>query len=554
MPTDIEIARAVRLSPIADVAARLDIPEDALIAFGPYKAKITADFLESLAARPDGDLILVTAMSPTPAGEGKTTTTIGLGDALNRIGKRTAICLREPSLGPCFGQKGGATGGGHAQVAPMEDINLHFTGDFHAIGAAHNLLAAMTDNHVYWGNGEDIDLRRGAWRRVMDMNDRSLRAIVTSLEGHGLPAETGFDITVASEVMAVLCLAGGMNDLRTRLGRIIVGRRRDGTAVTAADLKADGAMAALLRDAILPNIVQTLEGNPTLIHGGPFANIAHGCNSVIATRAGLKLADYVVTEAGFGADLGAEKFFDIKCRQAGLKPKAAVIVATIRSLKMNGGVAKSALGSENLAALRAGCANLGRHIENIRAFGVPPIVAINHFPQDTDAEVAEVKAFAASLGVEAVLCRHWADGGAGAEHLARAVVALVERGDAKFAPLYPDELKLLEKMEAVARKVYRADRVVADKPVLNQLARWQKEGFGHLPVCMAKTQYSFTTDPTRLGAPEGFEVRVRQVRLSAGAGFVVAICGDILTMPGLPRHPAAEAIGVDAHGHITGLF
>ncbi len=554
MPTDIEIARAARLSPIAEVAAKLDIPEDALIAFGRHKAKISADFLEGLADKPDGELILVTAVSPTPAGEGKTTTTIGLGDALNRIGKRTAICLREPSLGPCFGQKGGATGGGHAQVAPMEDINLHFTGDFHAISAAHNLLAAMADNHIYWGNSEDIDLRRGAWRRVVDMNDRSLRAIITSLEGNGLPAEAGFDITVASEVMAVLCLADGMTDLRARLGRIIVGRRRDGGAVTAADLKADGAMAALLRDAILPNIVQTLEGNPTLIHGGPFANIAHGCNSVVATRAGLKLADYVVTEAGFGADLGAEKFFDIKCRQAGLRPKAAVIVATIRSLKMNGGLKKSSLATEDLAALRAGCANLGRHVENIRGFGVPPIVAINHFFQDTEAEVAEVQAFAASLGVEAVLCRQWADGGAGAEALARQVVKVVEQGEANFTPLYPDDLGLLSKMEAVAKRIYRADGVTAGSAVTNQLKRWEAEGFGRLPVCMAKTQYSFTTNPTRLGAPQGFEVPIRQVRLSAAAGFVVAICGDILTMPGLPRHPAAEDIGIDEHGHITGLF
>jgi len=554
MPKDIELARAALLAPIAKIAAKLDIPAEALIPYGAHKAKIAAPFLRSLAHRPDGDLVLVTAVSPTPAGEGKTTTTIGLGDALSRIGKRAAICLREPSMGPCFGQKGGATGGGHAQVVPMDEINLHFTGDFHAIGAAHNLLAAMVDNHVYWGNAQDLDPRRNVWRRAMDMNDRSLRQIVTSLGGNGLPTETGFDITVASEVMAVLCLATDLADLRARLGAIIVGYRRDGTAVTCADLKADGAMTALLKDAAQPNIVQTLEGNPVFIHGGPFANIAHGCNSVIATRAALKLADYVVTEAGFGADLGAEKFFDIKCRKAGLTPKAAVIVATIRSLKMNGGAAKSALERDDIAALRRGCENLGRHIENIRLFGVPAIVAINHFVHDTPAEIAAVSAYAETLGVEVVLCRHWADGGAGAEDLARRVVEIVARGEAQFAPLYGDDLPLIEKMETVARRIYRADRVVADRAVLNRLARWQAEGFGHLPVCMAKTQYSFTTDPALLGAPTGHEVRIREVRLAAGAGFVVAICGDILTMPGLPRHPAAENIGVDAGGEITGLF
>jgi len=554
MLSDIEIARAARLAPIADIAAKLDIPPEAVSPYGAHKAKIGAPFLKSLEGRKDGKLILVTAMSPTPAGEGKTTTTIGLGDALSRIGKRAAICLREPSMGPCFGQKGGATGGGHAQVVPMDEINLHFTGDFHAIGAAHNLLAAMVDNHVYWGNAQDLDPRRNVWRRAMDMNDRSLRQIVTSLGGNGLPTETGFDITVASEVMAVLCLATDLADLRARLGAIIVGYRRDGTAVTCADLKADGAMTALLKDAAQPNIVQTLEGNPVFIHGGPFANIAHGCNSVIATRAALKLADYVVTEAGFGADLGAEKFFDIKCRKAGLTPKAAVIVATIRSLKMNGGAAKSALERDDIAALRRGCENLGRHIENIRLFGVPAIVAINHFVHDTPAEIAAVSAYAETLGVEVVLCRHWADGGAGAEDLARRVVEIVARGEAQFAPLYGDDLPLIEKMETVARRIYRADRVVADRAVLNRLARWQAEGFGHLPVCMAKTQYSFTTDPALLGAPTGHEVRIREVRLAAGAGFVVAICGDILTMPGLPRHPAAENIGVDAGGEITGLF
>ena len=554
MLSDIEIARAAKLSPIADIAAKLDIPSDALSPHGHYKAKIEAPFLKSLADRPDGKLILVTAMSPTPAGEGKTTTAIGLADALNRIGKRAAICLREPSLGPCFGQKGGATGGGQAQVAPMDEINLHFTGDFHAVTTAHNLLAAMVDNHLYWGNELGLDPRRIVWRRVMDMNDRALRQIVASLGGNGAPAETGFDITVASEVMAILCLADDLRDLQERLGRIIIGYARGGAAVTCADLKADGAMAALLKDALSPNLVQTLAGSPALIHGGPFANIAHGCNSVIATRAGLKLADYVVTEAGFGADLGAEKFFDIKCRKAGLKPRAAVVVATIRSLKMNGGVAKSHLAEENIEALRRGCENLGRHVENIRQFGVPPIIAINHFSQDTEAEVAEVTAFAASLGVEIALCRHWAEGAAGAEDLARRVVAIVDAGENNFAPLYPDEMSLWRKMETVARRIYHAERITADKAVHAQLSRWRKAGFGHLPVCMAKTQYSFSTDPTKLGAPEGHEVHIREVRLSAGAGFVVAICGDILTMPGLPRHPAADRIGLSQDGDIDGLF
>jgi len=554
MPSDIEIARAARKRPIPEVATKLGVPAEALIPYGFDKAKIAAPFLKSLAGKADGALVLVTAVNPTPAGEGKTTTTIGLGDALNRIGKKTAICIREPSLGPCFGQKGGATGGGHAQVIPMDDINLHFTGDFHAITTAHNLLAAMVDNHLYWGNAQNIDPRRVVWRRVMDMNDRSLRDMVTSLGGNGAPAESGFDITVASEVMAILCLAKDLDDLEARLGRIIVAYRKDRTAVTCADLKADGAMTALLKDAMQPNLVQTLEGNPALIHGGPFANIAHGCNSVIATTSALKLADYVVTEAGFGADLGAEKFFDIKCRKAGLSPKAAVIVATIRSLKMNGGLAKNALGTEDLAALERGCENLGRHIENIRLFGVPAIVAINHFAQDTPAEIATVKAYAQAMGSEAILCRHWAEGSAGTEDLARRVVEVVELGEAKFAPLYGDELSLMEKIETVARKIYRADGVVADKAIADRLARWEKDGFGCLPVCMAKTQYSFTTDPTRLGAPSGHEVRIRDVRLSAGAGFVVAICGDIMTMPGLPRTPAAEGIGVNGGGEIEGLF
>jgi formate--tetrahydrofolate ligase len=553
MPTDIEIARATHKRPMAEVAARIGVPADALIPYGTDKAKIAGPFLKSLSGE-DGALVLVTAVNPTPAGEGKTTTTIGLGDALNRIGKKAAICIREPSLGPCFGQKGGATGGGQAQVVPMDDINLHFTGDFHAITTAHNLLAAMIDNHLYWGNAQGIDPRRVVWRRVMDMNDRSLRDMVTALGGHGSPAESGFDITVASEVMAILCLATDLEDLQARLGRIVVAYRKDRTAVTCADLKADGAMTALLKDAMQPNIVQTLEGNPALIHGGPFANIAHGCNSVIATKSALKLADYVVTEAGFGADLGAEKFFDIKCRKAGLSPNAVVLVATIRSLKMNGGMAKNALGTEDLGALERGCENLGRHIENIRLFGVPVVVAINHFVHDTPAEVATVKAYAQALGTEAILCRHWAEGGAGAEDLARRVVEIVARGEAHFAPIYGDDLSLLEKIEAVARRVYRADGVVADKAVTDRLARWEREGFGRLPVCMAKTQYSFTTDPTRLGAPTGHDVRVREVRLAAGAGFVVAICGDIMTMPGLPKTPAAEGIRVDDEGNIEGLF
>jgi formate--tetrahydrofolate ligase len=554
MLSDIEIARAAPLSPIADVASKLDIPPDALIPYGRRKAKVAAPFLKSLAGRPDGKLILVTAMSPTPAGEGKTTTTIGLGDALNRIGRRTAICLREPSMGPCFGQKGGATGGGQAQVAPMDEINLHFTGDFHAVTSAHNLLAAMVDNHLHWGNALGLDPRRTTWRRVLDMNDRALRQTVTGLGGDGAVAETGFDITVASEVMAILCLASDLDDLHARLGRIIIGQDLDGRAVTCADLKADGAMAVLLKDAVDPNLVQTLEGHPALIHGGPFANIAHGCNSVIATRTALKLADYVVTEAGFGADLGAEKFFDIKCRQAGLTPAAAVVVATIRSLKMHGGVARSRLGEEDVEALRRGCANLARHVENVRGYRLPVVIAINAFSQDTDAEVGALREFAAGLGAPIALCRHWAEGGAGAEDLAREVAAMADAGEGDFTPLYPDDMPLWEKIETVATRIYRAGSVTAGAAVRNRLSRWQKAGFGRLPVCMAKTQYSFSTDPTLLGAPTGHELHVREVRLAAGAGFVVAICGDILTMPGLPRHPAAESIGLTARGEIDGLF
>jgi formate--tetrahydrofolate ligase len=524
------------------------------MAYGRAKAKIDTARLPQVRTGHTGALILVTAMSPTPAGEGKTTTTIGLGDGLARLGKKTAICLREPSLGPCFGQKGGATGGGHAQVIPMDDINLHFTGDFHAITAAHNLLAAMVDNHLYWGNSLGIDPRKVVWRRVMDMNDRALRQIVTGLGGHGQALESGFDITVASEVMAIFCLARDLADLQARLGAIIVAYRKDHSPVTCADLQADGAMTALLKEAFEPNLVQTLEGTPALIHGGPFANIAHGCNSVIATQTALAHADYVVTEAGFGADLGAEKFFNIKCRKAGLSPKAVVLVATIRSLKMNGGLAKADLAKADLDALRRGCANLGQHLENLAGFGVPVVVAINHFSQDRAEEIAEVDAFVAAHGTRAILCRHWADGGAGTQELAEAVVALVGQSGGPFTPLYADDLPLKNKIETVARTIYRAGEVAFDKIALTKLARWQGAGFGDLPVCMAKTQYSFSTDPARLGAAQGHVVQVRDVRLCAGAGFVVALCGDIMTMPGLPRIPAAEAIGVTADGQIKGLF
>lgn len=554
MLDDLAIAQAARPQPLSDVAARIGIPADAVMAYGRVKAKIDTARLPQVRTGHTGALILVTAMSPTPAGEGKTTTTIGLGDGLARLGKKTAICLREPSLGPCFGQKGGATGGGHAQVIPMDDINLHFTGDFHAITAAHNLLAAMVDNHLYWGNSLGIDPRKVVWRRVMDMNDRALRQIVTGLGGHGQALESGFDITVASEVMAIFCLARDLADLQARLGAIIVAYRKDHSPVTCADLQADGAMTALLKEAFEPNLVQTLEGTPALIHGGPFANIAHGCNSVIATQTALAHADYVVTEAGFGADLGAEKFFNIKCRKAGLSPKAVVLVATIRSLKMNGGLAKADLAKADLDALRRGCANLGQHLENLAGFGVPVVVAINHFSQDRAEEIAEVDAFVAAHGTRAILCRHWADGGAGTQELAEAVVALVGQSDGPFTPLYADGLPLKDKIETVARTIYRAGEVAFDKIALTKLARWQGAGFGDLPVCMAKTQYSFSTDPARLGAAQGHVVQVRDVRLCAGAGFVVALCGDIMTMPGLPRIPAAEAIGVTADGQIKGLF
>ncbi|MFY0734586.1 formate--tetrahydrofolate ligase [Aurantimonas sp. NFXS3] len=554
--TDIAIARAAAKKPIREIAAKLGIAEEDIVPYGHDKAKISAPFIKSLQDRPDGKLILVTAINPTPAGEGKTTTTVGLGDGLNRIGKRAAICIREASLGPNFGMKGGAAGGGYAQIVPMEDMNLHFTGDFHAITTAHNLLSAMIDNHIYWGNALEIDTRRVTWRRVMDMNDRALRGIVASLGGvaNGYPRETGFDITVASEVMAILCLAKDLADLEKRLGAIIVGYRRDKSAVYARDLKADGAMAVLLKDAMQPNLVQTLENNPAFVHGGPFANIAHGCNSVVATTTALKLADYVVTEAGFGADLGAEKFFDIKCRKAGLKPAATVIVATVRALKMNGGVAKDALGTEDVEAVTRGCANLGRHIENIRQFGVPATVAINHFVTDTDAEIAAIKAYVAELGEEAIVCRHWADGSAGIEELAHRVVALADSGASQFAPLYPDKMSLFDKIETVVKRIYRGAEATADKSVRDQLTAWEEAGYGDLPVCMAKTQYSFSTDPTLRGAPDGHTVHIREVRLSAGAGFVVAICGEIMTMPGLPSKPAAETIRLNADGEVEGLF
>ncbi|MBI0433801.1 formate--tetrahydrofolate ligase [Roseomonas sp. KE0001] len=556
MTTDLDIARAATLLPIQEIAARAGIPETALEPYGRHKAKIGLDFVAAQDGRPEGALVLVTGISPTPAGEGKTTTTVGLGDALNSLGTKAMIALREPSLGPCFGVKGGATGGGHAQVLPMEEINLHFTGDFHAITAANNLLAAMVDNHLYWGNELGLDARRIAWRRAIDMNDRALRAITAGLGGvpNGFPREDGFDITVASEVMAVFCLSRDLADLQDRLGRIIVGQTREGRNVTARDLKADGAMAALLRDALAPNLVQTLAGSPALVHGGPFANIAHGCNSVIATRLALRLADVVVTEAGFGADLGAEKFLDIKCRAAGLAPAACVVVATVRALKMHGGVAKAALGAEDVAAVHRGIANLARHVQNMQKFGLPVVVALNRFTSDTEAEIAAVKAAMARLGTEAILCTHWSDGAAGAEALARAVQGLIAAGSARFEPLYNDHMSLAGKIETVAREIYHAERVAIPPPVAAKLRRFEEQGFGHVPVCIAKTQYSFSADPTQLGAPEGHVLPLREVRLSAGAGFVVAIAGEIMTMPGLPRRPAAEGIGLDAQGRIEGLF
>ena len=556
MATDLDIARAATLKPIAEIATRAGIPADALEPYGKYKAKIGLDFIRAQADRPDGALVLVTGINPTPAGEGKTTTTVGLGDALNALGTRTMICLREPSLGPCFGVKGGATGGGYAQVLPMEDINLHFTGDFHAITSANNLLAAMLDNHIYWGNELGLDARRISWRRAIDMNDRALRGINSSLGGvaNGFPREDGFDITVASEVMAVFCLARDLPDLQERLGRMVVGQTRDGRQITAAELKADGAMAALLRDAFAPNLVQTIEGSPALVHGGPFANIAHGCNSVMATRLGLKLADVVVTEAGFGADLGAEKFLDIKCRLAGLNPSVCVIVATVRALKMHGGVAKSDLGREDVAAVTRGISNLARHVENMGKFGLPVVVALNRFTSDTDAEIAAVQAAIQAAGAEAILCTHWGDGAKGAAELARAVQARIAAKSARFAPLYPDAMPLADKIRSIAQQIYRARDIALPADVAKRLARFEELGFGHLPVCIAKTQYSFSADPTKLGAPVDHVLPVREVRLSAGAGFIVAVCGDIMTMPGLPRRPAAETIGLDGEGRIEGLF
>ena len=555
MKSDIDIARAATTEPIVSVAAKIGIPADAVLNYGPTKAKINMDFISSLKSKPNGKLILVTAMTPTPAGEGKTTTTVGLGDGLNAIGKKAIVCLREPSLGPCFGMKGGAAGGGFAQVVPMEDINLHFTGDFHAIGAAHNLLSAMLDNHIYWGNELGIDVRRIAWKRVIDMNDRALREITAALggPGNGYPREAGFDITVASEVMAILCLAMDLEDLERRLGNIVVGYTRDKVAITAAQLNANGAMTVLLKDALMPNLVQTLENNPAFVHGGPFANIAHGCNTVLATHTALKLGEYVVTEAGFGADLGAEKFFDIKCRKAGLEPAAAVIVATVRALKMHGGVAKDDLGKENVAAVEAGLANLGRHIRNVQKFGVPVVVGVNNFTTDTDAEFSAVQKYCAEMGVDAIRCTHWAEGSKGTTELAKKVVEIVEGGTAAFKPLYPDTMSLWDKVSTIATEIYDAGEVVADKSVKDQFKVFEDAGYGHFPICMAKTQYSFSTDAAAKGAPSGHTVAIREIRLSAGAEFIVVVTGDIMTMPGLPKVPAANSIKLE-NGEVVGLF
>ena len=554
--SDIEIAREATKLPIKEVAKKLGIEEEELIPFGHDKAKLSDQFIRSVKNNQNGKLILVTAVNPTPAGEGKTTTTVGLGDGLCALGKRAAVCIREASLGPCFGMKGGAAGGGLAQVVPMEEMNLHFTGDFHAITSAHNLLAAMIDNHIYWGNEQNIDLRRVVWRRVMDMNDRALRDVVTSLGGvaNGYPKQSGFDITVASEVMAILCLANDLSDLRKRLGEIIVAYRKDRSPVFCKDIKADGAMTVLLQQAMQPNIVQTLENNPAFVHGGPFANIAHGCNSVIATKTALKIANYVVTEAGFGADLGAEKFVNIKCRKAGIKPDAAVIVATVRSMKMNGGiVSKNDLSTENIQAVQQGCANLGRHIENVKSFGIPVVVAINHFVSDTNAEIEALRRYVADKGTEAFVCKHWAEGSTGILPLANKVVEIAENEN-KFVYTYNDDLPLVEKIERIAKKIYRADEVLANKSIRDQLQLWESDGYGNLPICMAKTQYSFTTDPNRRGAPNGHAIPIREVRLSAGAGFIVAICGEIMTMPGLPKVPSAEAIMLNKKGYVEGLF
>ena len=554
--SDIEIARAGKMQPIEKVAEKVGIAESHLFRYGPHKAKVDLHFIDQLKSRPDGKLVLVTAISPTPAGEGKTTTTVGLADGLNRIGKKAICCLREPSLGPCFGMKGGAAGGGYAQVVPMEDINLHFTGDFHAITSAHNLLSALIDNHIYWGNKLGIDSRRVTWKRVLDMNDRALRLIVNSMGGvsNGYPREDGFDITVASEVMAILCLSMDLKDLERRLGNIIIGYTRDKAPVRARDLKAEGAMTVLLRDALMPNLVQTLENNPAFIHGGPFANIAHGCNSVLATKTGLKLADIVVTEAGFGADLGAEKFFDIKCRKAGLAPAAAVLVATIRALKMHGGVAKDDLKPENVAAVAKGCENLKRHIENLNQFGVPVVVAINKFVTDTDEEVQQVVKAAESMGSQAFLCTHWAEGGKGTEALARHLVQMIDAGKAAFHPLYPEDMTLRDKVKTIATKIYRAADIACDGAIEARFKELEKGGFGKFPVCMAKTQYSFLTDPNNRGAPTGHIVPIRELRLSAGAEFIVVVTGEIMTMPGLPSVPSANSIHLNDQGQIEGLF
>ena len=556
MSSDIEIARKAQLEPIMDVGEKLDIPFKALRPYGHFKAKLSLSWLENKSENKNAKLILVSAINPTPAGEGKTTTSVGLNDALNKIGKKSIVCLREPSLGPCFGMKGGAAGGGYAQVVPMEDINLHFTGDFHAITSAHNLLSAMIDNHIYWGNKQEIDPRRVSWKRVIDMNDRALRNIVVSLGGvsNGFPRESGFDITVASEIMAILCLSENLSDLEKKLGDIIIGYRRDKTPVYCRDINADGAMTVLLKEALLPNLVQTLENNPAFIHGGPFANIAHGCNSVVATRAGLDLGDYVVTEAGFGADLGAEKFLNIKCRKANLKPDAVVLVATIRALKMNGGVPRDQLENENVEALEKGSVNVLRHIENIKKFNLPVIVGINHFVSDTEEEVNKLLEIVSESGSEAIVCKHWSDGSEGTKELAKRVVEVCESGEADFQPLYKDEVPLLDKIKCVATEIYRASDISADIKIINQLKDWEKAGYGNLPVCMAKTQYSFSADPKSLGAPDGHTIPIREVRLSAGAGFIVAICGDIMTMPGLPSVPAAEKIHIDGDNLVQGLF
>ena len=556
MKSDIEIARTSTMKPVVEVASKLGIPEDAVLNYGKFKGKISLDFINTLNSKPDGKLILVTAMTPTPAGEGKTTTTVGLGDGLNAIGKKAIICLREPSLGPCFGMKGGAAGGGFAQVVPMEDINLHFTGDFHAIGAAHNLLSALIDNHIYWGNELGIDVRRITWKRVLDMNDRSLREIVSSLggPGNGYPRETGFYITVASEVMAILCLANDLKDLERRLSNIVIGYTRDKKAITAKQLEAHGAMTVLLKDALMPNLVQTLENNPAFVHGGPFANIAHGCNTVLATKTALKLGDFVVTEAGFGADLGAEKFFNIKCRKSDLVPSAAVLVATVRALKMHGGVPKENLNQENLEALKNGLENLGRHLRNLGQFGVPAIVAVNQFTGDTEAEFNEIKKYCEKLGVKAILCSHWSTGSKGSTDLAKEVVALTDDKTNQFRTLYENSMTLWDKTSLIAKSMYGASEIIADKNIREQFKNLQESGYGEFPICMAKTQYSFSTDPNLKGAPSGHAVPIKEVRLAAGAEFIVVVAGEIMTMPGLPKVPSANSIMLDSKSNITGLF